>query len=182
LSHLDFDIVSDLELRIKNHPSSACPLPAVHFVPLLLCPFASTVVENIRQINLFMQNKPNFPHFSPENEDFTKKQTQFKPNSNPIKANFGPKIRVAKPIQSQTNPILGQLQGWQTQTNPIYRPSYIVPCPSSIISRPSFIARHLYSVFCILFFLVYSFLLCIICPKLRKELNLNGDFTKWSNQ
>jgi hypothetical protein len=37
----------------------------------------STPVENVRQINLFMQNKPNFPHFSPEKEDFAKKQTQF---------------------------------------------------------------------------------------------------------
>jgi len=109
LSHLDFDIVSDFELMIKNHPSSACPLPAVHFVPLLLCPFASTEVENVRQIRLFMQNKPNFPHFLPENDDFAKKQSQFKANSNPIKANFGPKIRGAKPIQSQTKPIQTQL-------------------------------------------------------------------------
>jgi 5'-methylthioadenosine phosphorylase len=54
----------------------------------------STSVENVRQINLFLQNKPNFPHFSLKNEDFTKKQTQFKPNSNPI---------------------LAQKSGWQTQ-------------------------------------------------------------------
>jgi len=47
---------------------------------------------------LFMQNKPNFPLFSPKIEDFIKKQTQFKPNSNPI---------------------LAQKSGWQTQTNPI---------------------------------------------------------------
>jgi len=51
-----------------------------------------------------MQNKPNFPRFSIKNKDFTKKQTQFKPNSNPIKANFRPKIRVAKPIQTQFLP------------------------------------------------------------------------------
>jgi hypothetical protein len=44
----------------------------------------STGVENIRQIRLFLQNKPNFPHFSTKNEDLTKKQSQFKPNSNPI--------------------------------------------------------------------------------------------------
>jgi hypothetical protein len=31
-----------------------------------------------------MQNKPNFPHFLPENEDFTEKQSQFKPNFRPI--------------------------------------------------------------------------------------------------
>jgi hypothetical protein len=27
-----------------------------------------------------MQNKPNFPHFSPENDDSTEKQSQFKAN------------------------------------------------------------------------------------------------------
>ena len=46
----------------------------------------STPVENVRQIDFFLQNKPNFPNFSPENKDFTKKQTQYKPNSNPILA------------------------------------------------------------------------------------------------
>jgi hypothetical protein len=51
-----------------------------------------------------MQNKPNFPHFSPENDDFAKKQTQFKPNSNPIKANFGPILRVSKAKQTQFYP------------------------------------------------------------------------------
>jgi hypothetical protein len=61
----------------------------------------STPVENVRQINLFMQNKPNFPHFSPEKEDFAKKQTQFKPNSNPIKANFRLISGLAKPKQTQ---------------------------------------------------------------------------------
>jgi hypothetical protein len=81
----------------------------------------STKVENIRQINLFMQNKPNFPHFSPKNDDFTEKQTQFKANSNPIKANFGPKIGVAKPIQSQTNPILFFYCRKTAQTNTILR-------------------------------------------------------------
>jgi hypothetical protein len=79
----------------------------------------STGVENIRQINLFLQNKPNFPNFPPKNEDFAKKQTQFKPNSNPIfnprceltcfpvggKANFGPISRVANPNKPKTNPI-----------------------------------------------------------------------------
>jgi hypothetical protein len=64
----------------------------------------STPVENVRQISFFMQNKPNFPHFSPENRDFAKKQTQNKPNSNPIKANFGPKIRVAKPNKPKFYP------------------------------------------------------------------------------
>ena len=61
----------------------------------------STIVENVRQISFFMQNKPNFPHFSPENEDCAIKQTQFKPNTKPIKANICLKIRG----QTQTNPI-----------------------------------------------------------------------------
>jgi len=39
-----------------------------------------------------MQNKPNFPHFSPKNDDFTKN----KPNSNPIKAK-------TNPIQTQSD-------------------------------------------------------------------------------
>jgi len=63
LSHLDFDIVSDFDIRISS-----------------LWRTFSTLVEKVRQIRLFMQNKPNFPRFSPENKDFTKKQIQFKPN------------------------------------------------------------------------------------------------------
>ncbi len=43
-----------------------------------------------------MQNKPNFPHLSPENEDYAKKQTQFK-------ANFRPISRLAKPMSSKAN-------------------------------------------------------------------------------
>jgi hypothetical protein len=31
-----------------------------------------------------LQNKPNFPRFSYKNDDVTRKQTQFKPNSKPI--------------------------------------------------------------------------------------------------
>ena len=61
----------------------------------------STIVENIRQINLFLQNKPNFPHFSPENVCLTKKQSQFKANSNPIKADFNAKQSQFKPKQTQ---------------------------------------------------------------------------------
>jgi len=64
LSHLDLEFVSDLELRI----SCFYKLP-------------STLVENIRQIDFFLQNKPNFPCFSTENACLAKKQTQFKPNS-----------------------------------------------------------------------------------------------------
>jgi hypothetical protein len=47
-----------------------------------------------------MQNKPNFPHFSTKNEDFAKKQSQFKPNSNPI---------------------LAQKSGWQSQFKPNFK-------------------------------------------------------------
>jgi hypothetical protein len=36
---------------------------------------------------------------------------KFKPNSKPIKANFGPKIRVANPKQTQTNPIKPKIEG-----------------------------------------------------------------------
>ncbi|MHC4728620.1 MAG: hypothetical protein ACYS17_15475 [Planctomycetota bacterium] len=53
----------------------------------------------------YIPNKPNFPHFSPENEDYAKKQSQFKANSNPIKANYGQN----KANQSQTNPIVTNL-------------------------------------------------------------------------
>jgi hypothetical protein len=47
-------------------------------------PRPSTPVENIRQISSFIQNKPNFPHFSLENDDFVEKQTQFKPNQSQL--------------------------------------------------------------------------------------------------
>ena len=44
--------------------------------------FLSTTVEKPLQIDLFMQNKPNFMRFSPENEDLTKKRTQFPKHKN----------------------------------------------------------------------------------------------------
>ena len=43
---------------------------------------------NIFPVTLFMQNKPNFIRFSPQNADFTKKQTQFKPNKAKNKPNL----------------------------------------------------------------------------------------------
>jgi hypothetical protein len=48
----------------------------------------SSIIDN------HLDGKSNFPHFSLENDDFFKKQTQFKANSNPIKANWpiGPKL------------------------------------------------------------------------------------------
>jgi hypothetical protein len=68
-----------------------------HSVPLLLCPFeplhqpatslGSQKPRKRKSTNYYvriyqkkMQNKPNFPHFSPENDDYAKKQSQFKPN------------------------------------------------------------------------------------------------------
>jgi len=47
----------------------------------------STTVEIALQISPFMQNKPNFMRFSPENDDLTKNKpnlSQNKPNSKPI--------------------------------------------------------------------------------------------------
>jgi len=52
-----------------------------------------------------MQNKANFRPFRPENSDFTKKQTQFKPNTNPIQANSDPIKAKTNPIQTQSKPI-----------------------------------------------------------------------------
>ncbi len=40
--------------------------------------------EYVRNYKQIMQNKPNFPHFSPKNDDFTKN----KANSNPIQTQF----------------------------------------------------------------------------------------------
>jgi hypothetical protein len=48
-----------------------------------------------------MQNKPNFPAFSPKNDDFMKKRTQ----NEPKRTQFSVIIKGAKPIQTQTNPI-----------------------------------------------------------------------------
>jgi len=80
LDHLDFNIVSDFDIRI----SSLCYINSTN-----------SYVRNYKQI---MQNKPNFPRFSPENEDYAKKQTQFKPNQSQFwpknqgdKANSNPK-------------------------------------------------------------------------------------------
>jgi hypothetical protein len=50
-----------------------------------------------------MQNKPNFPRFSPKNDDLTKKQTQ----TNPIQTQFSVIIKGVKPIQTQNEPNFG---------------------------------------------------------------------------
>jgi len=97
LSHLDFDIVSDFDIRISS-----------------LWRTFSTLVEKVRQIRLFMQNKPNFPRFSLKKACLAEKQTQFKPNQSQFSHRlrdgknhiyFGPKIRMAKPNKPKTNPI-----------------------------------------------------------------------------
>jgi len=46
-----------------------------------------------------MQNKPNFPHFSSENDDLRKNKanlTQFKPNLTQFKAKTNPTCRKSK--------------------------------------------------------------------------------------
>jgi len=70
-------------------------------MPLWICPFSSTNVENPLQISLFMQNKPNFRKSQMNVSIFIKMAYenkrdwtlgQNKPNSNPIK----PNLKIAK--------------------------------------------------------------------------------------
>ncbi len=81
LDHLYFDIVSDLELRISDFASLGI----------------FTLVKNPLQINLFMQNKPNFQKSQTNlnsllTTDYENKRNwtlgESKPNSNPIKPNL----------------------------------------------------------------------------------------------
>jgi hypothetical protein len=67
----------------------------IHSVPLCLSPFAPTDLTNynIFPTHPFMQNKPNFLHFSPKNTCLTKN----KANSNPIQTQFKPKQTQFKP-------------------------------------------------------------------------------------
>jgi hypothetical protein len=60
----------------------------------------STTVEIALQIRPFMQNKANFPYFSPGNEDYAKKQTQFKAKQTQFWAN----IKGVKAKQTQFKP------------------------------------------------------------------------------
>ena len=64
-----------LKSNKNNSQSSTCAIGIINNQLV----WSSTPVENVRQIDLFMQNEPNFPHFSPENEDSTKKRTQNEP-------------------------------------------------------------------------------------------------------
>ena len=60
----------------------------------------STIVENVRQISLFLQNKPNSPivqldvtylstmNYTISQSDESQKQSQFKPNTKPKQSQF----------------------------------------------------------------------------------------------
>jgi hypothetical protein len=74
----------------------------------------STIVENIRQISSFYNKQTQFTKCPNERKliynnelhnyyqsDKSQKQSQFKPNSNPNKANFGPISRVFNAKQTQ---------------------------------------------------------------------------------
>ncbi len=80
------------KIRVNSWSNSLCAL-----MPLWICPFSSTNVENSLQISSFMQNKPNFRksqmNVYPYNtRDYENKSNwtigQNKPNSNPNKPNF----------------------------------------------------------------------------------------------
>jgi len=84
------------KIRVNSWSNSLCAL-----IPLCICPFSSTNVEDSLQINLFMQNKPNFRKSQMNvnfysTKDYENKRNwtlgQNKPNSNPIK----PNLRKAK--------------------------------------------------------------------------------------
>ena len=44
--------------------------------------FRHSAIILYSRLHPFMQNKPNFPHLSPKNGDFTKNKANFKPNFN----------------------------------------------------------------------------------------------------
>jgi hypothetical protein len=76
------------------------------------CPLYAGILRNnsYEIFSFFCKTNPIFPSFLPKNNDSTKKQTQFKANSKPNKPNNESKIRVAKPIQTQTNPIYSKAE------------------------------------------------------------------------
>ncbi|MBW2334094.1 MAG: hypothetical protein JRF06_03190, partial [Deltaproteobacteria bacterium] len=82
----------------------------------LLTNFPSTTVEIALQIHSILTNKPNFPHFSPKNDDFTKN----KPNSKPIQTQFDERPKLMQSLYSQgimkENADMGQKK--QTQFKP----------------------------------------------------------------
>ena len=79
------------KIRVNSWSNSLCAL-----MSLWICPFSSTNVEDPLQIDLFMQNKPNFRKAKMNvNSLITMNYKNFiplagqknKPNSNPIKPN-----------------------------------------------------------------------------------------------
>ncbi|MBL7145710.1 MAG: hypothetical protein ISS76_15845 [Phycisphaerae bacterium] len=112
LSHLDFDIVSDFELRISSLWSSSIKNPTLaHFRHF--SHFRHSFNYNIFPDTQIMQNKPNFgiskmnvnayvtmryanlnagsgQKTKPIQSQFKPNLTQYKANSNPIKANTNP--------------------------------------------------------------------------------------------
>jgi len=110
LGHLDFDIVSNFDIRISDFASLGI----------------FTSVENALQIDPFMQNKPNFPDAQMNLTSLITKSYENKTlggcgknkaNTKPIKANKMPKQSQNKPnsnpIQTQSNPIPNvTLQKW----------------------------------------------------------------------
>jgi hypothetical protein len=83
------------KIRVNSWSNSLCAL-----MPLWICPFSSTNVEDSLQISLFMQNKPNVKCAQINVNSYMKSkyenldtwlsgknkpnQTQFKPKTNPI--------------------------------------------------------------------------------------------------
>ena len=113
LGYLDFDIVSDLDIRISDFAS----------------PRPSTTVENSLQISSFLTNKANFPDAQMNvNKVLTKDYEnnsnwtlgENKPNTNPIQSQYKAN---SKPIQSQykpnTNPTCRGVASGEAGSNPI---------------------------------------------------------------
>ncbi len=89
-------------IRVNSWSSSLCTL-----IPLWICPFSSTNVEDPLQINLFMQNKPNVKDAQINVNSYMKSKyekldiwlsAKNKPNSNPIKPNLQKAQNVRKLI------------------------------------------------------------------------------------
>jgi len=79
------------KIRVNSLSNSLCAL-----MPLWICPFSSTNVEDSLQINLFLQNKPNFRkakmnvsiyHTKAYKNETAFRRVKNKPNSNPNKPN-----------------------------------------------------------------------------------------------
>jgi len=116
LSHLDFDIVSDLDIRISS-----------------LCYIISTN-SYVRIYKQIMQNKPNLRNDKMNiTLDMTSKYTilsclagpknkanskPIKPKTNPIQSQFNPKQTQLKPIQTQNKPNLAKGRNMNENSTP----------------------------------------------------------------